>query len=121
MKRDWNLIREILLEIEAQKSFVTSSLEYGETIKTHSPEKNANAILLWESHFIKGIDITTDVHGKGLMSPELTWDGHDLLVTIESKPVWERIKSTAQDKGIELSFDAVKALGKIALAAIIGG
>jgi len=29
--------------------------------------------------------------------------------------VWERIKATAKDKSIELTFDAVKALGKVAL------
>lgn len=41
-------------------------------------------------------------------------------VTIRRKPVWERIKKTAQEKGIELTFDAVKALGKAALTTILG-
>lgn len=31
----------------------------------------------------------------------------------------ERIKTTAQDKGAELTFDAVKALGKVALDWVI--
>ena len=49
----------------------------------------------------------------------LTWAGHDLLQTIQSKPVWERIKSTAQEKSIDLTFDAVKKLGAMALDAIL--
>jgi hypothetical protein len=49
----------------------------------------------------------------------LTWRGHELLDTIRSKPVWEKIKSTVQEKGIELTFDTVIALGKVAVAWII--
>ena len=55
-----------------------------------------------------------------MICPDLTWQGHDLLDTLRSKPVWERIKTTAKDKGIELTFDAVKVLGKMALDAIAG-
>ncbi|WP_079744105.1 DUF2513 domain-containing protein [Pseudomonas aeruginosa] len=54
-----------------------------------------------------------------MIAQGLTWAGYDLLDTIRSKAVWERIKSTAQDKGIELTFDAVKALGKYALDWVI--
>jgi hypothetical protein len=57
--------------------------------------------------------------GPGLMSPELTWEGHELLAMLRSKPVWEKIKSTAQEKGIELSFDTVVALDKAAVAWVI--
>lgn len=40
---------------------------------------------------------------------------------MRSKPVWDLVKKVAQEKGIELAFDAVKALGRAALAAIVGG
>lgn len=49
------------------------------------------------------------------MSPELTWRGHDLLNSLRSKAVWERIKTTAKEKSLDLTFDTVKALGKLAL------
>jgi hypothetical protein len=35
---------------------------------------------------------------------------------LRSKPVWERVKATAQEKGIELTFDTVITLGKAAVA-----
>ena len=45
---------------------------------------------------------------------------HELLDTIRSKPVWDKIKSTALDKGLELTFDVVKVLGAKAISLIIG-
>lgn len=54
-----------------------------------------------------------------MLGPELSWAGHDLLDTLRSKPVWERIKTTAKEKGPELTFDAVKALVKVALEYVI--
>jgi len=46
--------------------------------------------------------------------------GHDLLDTMRSHPAWDKIKATAQTKGIELSFDAIKVIGGWALKQIIG-
>lgn len=56
----------------------------------------------------------------GLSSPRLTMTGHDLLDTMRSKPVWEKVKETAQSKGIELTFEAVKMRGTWALKQVIG-
>lgn len=73
-----------------------------------------------KSGFIDGdvlsnLDTNEDVHVKCL-----TWHGHELLDTIRSKPVWEKIKSTALEKGLELTFDVVKVLGAKAISLIIG-
>ena len=53
-----------------------------------------------------------------LSNPRLTMSGHDLLDTMRSSGIWETIKTTAQKKGIELTFDAVKAIGIVALKQI---
>jgi len=118
MKRDWDVIREILMEVEDLTAKERGDFMYG---RGRQDEVRAgHAFLLWEAGFIKGIDANS-FSGPALISPDLTWEGHELLDTLRSKPVWEKIKSTAKDKGIELSFDAVIALGKAALAAVIGG
>jgi len=129
MKRDWDVIREVLIEVEglsdddsdrgpnnrSQKIYGMGDDHFpGEAVKSQ------HALLLWKANYLTGIDAGT-IGGPAVMSPDLTWEGHDLLDTLRSKPVWERIKSTAKDKGIELTFDAVKALGKFALDAIIKG
>jgi hypothetical protein len=120
MKRDWDVIREVLIEVEALDTHTRDKAEY--SIERRKPSetdaKAEQALLLHKAGFIAGIDAST-FDGPAVMAPELTWAGHELLETMRSKPVWERIKKIAADKGIELSFDAVKLLAAQALAAVI--
>jgi hypothetical protein len=41
--------------------------------------------------------------------------GHDLLDTMRSTTIWEKIKVTGKSKGIELTFDTIKAMAAVAL------
>ena len=113
MKRDWDVIREVLIEVEAldAKARNTATYEEGDV-------RGQQGLLLWKAGYLEAIDAGT-MSGEAIISPDLTWAGHDLLDTLRSKPVWEKIKSMAKDKGIELTFEAVKALGKLALEAIL--
>jgi len=116
MKRDWDVIREVLLAVEEN-----SSRELHYDVAEDNERKTAeHAFLLWKSGFLDGID-GSSMDGEYVIVTGLTWAGHDLLQTIQSKPVWERIKSTAQEKSIDLTFDAVKKLGSMALDAILAG
>jgi len=121
MKRDWDVIRQVLIEVEELSSTDRDSFVYG--VGPEHPDEDSNkaehALLLWKAGFISAIDAGTVDGSAAILSPELTWEGHDLLETMRSNTVWERIKSTAKDKGIELTFDAVKALAKPALDWII--
>lgn len=113
MKRDWDVIREVLIEVEGLDSDRRNSFSYNES-GGQDASKVAHALLLWKAGFLEGMDAGS-MGGAALLSPDLTWQGHDLLDTLRSKPVWDRIKSTAKEKGLELTFDTVKALGKMAL------
>ncbi|MGJ7514430.1 DUF2513 domain-containing protein [Pseudomonas baetica] len=117
MKRDWDVIRDVLLEVEELSSLAGDSVAYG-LDDDDDAVKSEHALLLWNSQFIAGIDAGT-MDGPAFIATGLTWEGHDLLETMRSKAVWERIKTTAKDKGIELTFDSVKALGKYALDWVI--
>lgn len=120
MKRDWDVIREVLIEVEGLDSGARDRKIYG-IGDEHFPNeaaKSEHALMLWKAGYLSGVDAST-FSGAALISPDLTWEGHDLLDTLRSKPVWERIKTAARDKGIELTFDAVKLLGKSALEAIL--
>lgn len=116
MKRDWDVIREVLIEVEGLSAEERDSFSYGvgSEYADEDVAKSEHALLLWKANFIRAIDAST-FGGRAILSPELTWQGHDLLETMRSKAVWERIKTIAKDKGIELTFEAVKALGKVAL------
>lgn len=116
MKRDWDVIREVLSEVEALRSKHSEELHFDVT--SDETSKSEHAMLLWKAGFIEGIDASC-MEGPSLLAQGLTWHGHELLDTIRSRPVWEKIKSTALDKGIELTFDSVKMLGSMALKAIL--
>jgi len=80
--------------------------------------------LLIDSGYVEGLKVLrgADNHfSYGVSAPRLTMAGHDLLDTIRSVTIWESIKSTAQKKGIELTFDAIKALAGFALKQALGG
>lgn len=115
MKRDWDVIREILIEVEVLGNDERDHLTYAlyDNPTEADQLKSEHAILLWKAGYLEAIDVGT-LMGPAIMSPSLTWQGHDLLDTLRSKAVWERIKLTAKEMGIELTFDAVKALGKVA-------
>lgn len=121
MKRDWDVIRDILIEVEALDSAKFEDIQYGSASESDESEKAKHGVLLWKAGFIEGTDASTYTvpGGEAVLATGLTWAGHDLLQTIRSKTVWERIKTTAKDKGLELTFDVVKELSKVAVAAIV--
>lgn len=117
MKRDWDLIREVLLEIEALDTHTRDEKEYAVSRgqPAESDAKAEHAFMLRDGGYITGINADSD-DGPVLRAPQLTRAGLELLDTMRSKPVWERIRALAAEKGVELTLDAVKALGKLALA-----
>jgi len=120
MKRNWDVIREVLIEVESlgfnERSSFDYSLSYRETEENTS--KAEHALLLWKAGLITAVDAGS-MDGPAILAPELTWQGHELLEIMRSNPVWDRIKSVASDKGLELSFEAILALGKSAVAWVI--
>lgn len=132
MKRDWDLVRKQLTDIEeendlfseipSQPVFLEQGWDtYESQLKDHRVIENrifGHFELLVNNGYIDGLEIIRSADGLfsyGLHAPRLTMLGHDLLDTIRSTTIWEKIKATAKTKGIELTFDAIKALGVFAL------
>lgn len=133
MKRDWDLLRKQLIDIEEDRDVLADLPQ--EPKWTHESDAEFREYLVVESKllghlellinggYIEGITLMRDADGRlyyGVHNPRLTMAGHDLLDAMRSKPVWEKIKSTAQSKGIELTFDTIKALAGWALKQVIG-
>jgi len=121
MKRDWEIVRHILVTVEAAPQ--------GARLGARDfADQDARAVfghvqLLTDAGFLKAklLPDHTGVGGGDFVILSLPWPGHDLLATIRSQGIWEKIKSTAKDKGVELTFEAVKVFGKLALEQIAGG
>lgn len=138
MKRDWDLIRKILTDIEGEKDVFDSLKEdpeqgdlshdeYEKLLQVHRCKESVmlgHIELLADSEYIEGVDVvrsTSGIVGYRMTSdPRLTMSGHDLLDTMRSPKVWGLIKSTALSKGIDLTFDSIKVLAVPVLKSIIG-
>lgn len=110
MKRNWDTVRRVLLAVE------------------DLPNENSQI----NSHELEGIDPIEAAYHMRLMrdaglitggcreaigppwcyATGMTWDGHEFLDSIRSDTAWNRVKQTAQDKGMELSFNSIVALAK---------
>jgi hypothetical protein len=136
MKRDWELIRKQLLDIEEEKnpfSDIPVKPDFKDqdwdTYKKQLDEFQAietrffgHLELLTDAGYIDGLTVKRSSDGKfsyGLHSPRLTMEGHDLLDTMRSASIWEKIKVTAKAKGIELTVDAIKALGNFVITRVL--
>ena len=139
MKRDWDLLRKQLTDIEEGNDALADIPEeprwvdglsweqYEPLLAEHriTVERIAGHLeLLINSGYVDGLSVLRGADGHisyAVSSPRLTMKGHDLLDTMRSPKVWESIKSTAKTRGIELTFDAIKMLGVYALKQILGG
>ncbi len=132
MKRDWDLIRKQLTDVEEENDlFFEIPPEpvwtdqvwdiYEIQLKEYRAMENrifGHYELLVNNGYIDGLQVIRSADGLfsyGLHCPRLTMSGHDLLDTMRSTTIWEKIKATAKTKGIELTFDAIKALGTFVL------
>lgn len=141
MERDWDRIRTYLLAIEKDEDLkqtiladvLTDPLWKDQTEAEFNKEWAAfkakervvcgHLELLVAGGYTEGLTISRDMSGGfhfALHDPRLTNAGHDLLDSIRSPKVWAFIKDTAKSKSVDLTLDAVKALGPLAMKAIFG-
>jgi hypothetical protein len=139
MKRDWDLLRKQLTDIEEGNDVLAEIPEdpkWTDDLNYQEYERTANECraikervlghleLLIASGYVDGLTIlrSADNHfGVAVHAPRLTMAGHDLLSTLRSAGVWEKVKSTASKKGIELTFDAIKALAGFVIKQMLSG
>ena len=116
MKLDWELVRSVMTEIEDMTPQQRHAVRFSTLYEDNGEDaiKCRHVLLFRDAGYIKGIPVDT-LEGAGLLNPELTFDGHQLLATMRSKDVWERLKTIAKTSGVALSLEAVKIGSKLAL------
>lgn len=123
MKGDMDLIRELMLKLEA----LVVPLTELKAIDGHEPavqvEGYATAqidyhlLLLEQAGFIHGggLENFGMRFGPGLGFQSLTWTGHDFLDAMRSPDVWNKAKQAASAAGgftVDLLVSATKAISK---------
>ena len=118
-KRDWDLIRKILLKLE-EKADNTSFLE-NDVFDGVSPAiVNYHYKLLEQAGLITLEDLS-DLDGENYVALSLTWQGHEFFDKIRSDNVWNKIKNAAKAKSLDLSFDVIKSICATLITSILSG
>ena len=120
MKRDMDLVRLILLEIEDK---YRSTAIYDLAIDGYDTEMVAyHCKILYEAGLIsdyKAQYADNEIYVFGVGS--LTWDGNDFLEKIRDDSQWKKVKETIAKKGLPLVVDTIKSVANALISATVEG
>lgn len=120
MKRDMDLVREILLEIE--KLYVSTAI-YNLKIDGYNTETIAyHCKILHEAGLIsnyKAQYADNTIYSFGVGS--LTWEGNDYLDKVRDNSIWRKTKDVITKKGLPLVFDTIKTISTAFITAAAEG
>jgi hypothetical protein len=108
MKRDMDLVRKILLAIEASERPLDSTLirisgYAGDSITEHMR-------LLNEAGLIEGIASYSVEHRLKWIELRLTWGGHDFLDAARNETLWNDTMVMVRTQSGSVAFDVLKRL-----------
>ena len=101
MKRDMELTRQILFQVE-ESPHARGWVELN--LPGHTEEEVSEHVrLLTEAGLLKATDVST--RGNFEWKPSrLTWEGHEFLNAIKNDTVWNNVKQTVKEKGGAIPF-----------------
>lgn len=107
MKRDMDLVRDILLMVEKADRALTSDDMH--KLKQSDSLIDYHVELLTQHKFLDA-EITHDWNNDivGLNIAGLTWEGQDFLEGMRNPTLWEKVKSTLKESGTSASFEVIK-------------
>ena len=138
MKRDWNIVRDILLEVEG--------LEYGQTLKfsripvedianlpwlrpsdfnqnewekISNLQRFHNADLLLDGEFVKENDPPLS-NSIEIELVSLTWKGSDLLESIRDQMVWNGVMKKIKELGTPVTLSVLKNIAENIIKSLYG-
>ena len=120
MKRNMDLVREILLEIE--KQYVSTAI-YNLKVEGYDAETIAyHCKILFEAGLIsdyKAQYADNTIYSFGVGS--LTWVGNDYLDKVRDNSTWRKTKDAIAKKGLPLVFDTIKTISTAFITATAEG
>lgn len=111
MKRDFDLVRELLFYFEQKPDM--SPVLYSDPPAIKGSSRDAvkyHLILLYQGGLVDGEPIRSSTSDRIIDMGAvfaLTWEGHEFLEKVRSDSVWEKTKSKVISAGWSLSFQAL--------------
>jgi hypothetical protein len=119
VKRDPELVRKILLAMEAEDhGFAPAPF----TIKGYDAETIGYHVWLMAQGGLVTADIVTAANEPSptALPGSITWEGHEFLDAVRHDTVWRKVKTEMKDKGLTLPFSVIQALA-LKIAAKLAG
>lgn len=108
MKRDWELVRKILIAVEDIQGH--DQQVDGTSIPGHDePLVSYHIYLLKEAGLLEAVCSNPLSRHRTCYAFELTWEGHEFLDQIRPQGVWNKTVGLIREKGLDLSFSTIKA------------
>jgi DNA-binding transcriptional ArsR family regulator len=107
MKRDMDLVREILVQV----ANFPDIQNYVLSIKGYEEQEVAYHIMLLKEAGL--LEAATAQFGDGRLAAQprrLTWQGHEFLDAARDDTNWQKTKDIVKEKGGGLTFEVIKAL-----------
>ncbi len=109
MKRDMDLVREILLALEGIPAATSPSTP--EIDGFSNEQVGSHVHLMIEGGLLDGSEVTS-LQSKfpEYISLSITWDGYDFLELSKNSSVWKDVKDQIRERGVSVSFDLLRKL-----------
>jgi hypothetical protein len=118
VKRDLDLVRQLMLQIEALPAGPAAQYRMSEI---EDPVLLAHLELLIEAGLVNGkIARSHGARGDVISVAGLTWQGHEWTEMVRSQSVWNETKSAVLDQGAPLTFELTRAVAAKLLRAKLG-
>lgn len=119
MKRDLDLVRAILLAMEAHPSgFAPEPF----TVRGYDQEVIGHHIwLMAQGHLVTATEVTASHDHSPIALPgAITWQGHEFLDAARNERVWRKLKAELKDRGVTLPFALIEDLVRKIAASLAG-
>ena len=108
MKRDLDLVRQLMLQIEALPAAPPVQYRMSEI---EDPVLLAHLEMLIEAGLVSGrISRSQGARGDVISVSGLTWQGHEWVEMVRSQSLWNEVKSAVLDGGGVLTFELTRAM-----------
>ena len=109
MVRDWELVRKILTVLEARDT--THGALSPDVIEGYDTSVvSYHFSIMQEAGLIDAKCLKSSNAQMFCVASQLTWNGHEFLDKVRSETVWTKVKNTVESKGLDLSFEVIKAV-----------
>lgn len=122
MKRDWDIIRAVLLRLEedSRANPVVNANSFG---PAYAEQEVAYNMRLMDEMGLIAAKIQESRSGDGAirvaLARSMTHRGHDVLDSIRNETIWHRVKDTFKKKGLDMTVELVIEVAKVTAKAVL--